>query len=48
VNDDAVMLIDDDDEPVDGVELLPTAAFPPEELLPHADTSMAAPQSAAP
>jgi hypothetical protein len=28
--------------------LLPTAALPPDELLPHADTSMAAPQSAAP
>ncbi|HVW79471.1 MAG TPA: hypothetical protein VHB69_00830 [Mycobacteriales bacterium] len=47
MNDEAVMLIDDD-EPVDGVLLLPTAALPPDELLPHAETSIAAPQSAAP
>jgi hypothetical protein len=47
VNDEAVMLIDDD-EPVDGVVLLPGATLPPEELLPQADTSNVAPQSAAP
>lgn len=46
MNDDAVMLIDD--EPVDGEVLVPGATLPPDELLPHAVTSMAAPQSAAP
>jgi hypothetical protein len=48
VNDDAVMLIELEDEPVDGVVLVAGATLPPDELLPHAVTSMAAPQSAAP
>jgi hypothetical protein len=46
VKDDAVMLIEEEDEPVEGVVL--AVALPPDELLPHADISIAAPQSAAP
>jgi hypothetical protein len=48
VSDVALMLIGAEDEPVDGVTLDAGATVPPDELLPHADTSMAAPQSAAP